>query len=185
MCACRCARQGTAAVGPQPPAGTCRISGSGPVIRSETDKPEPAGGRQRPFTGFCLRAKNPAAVEKRREGRCSEVNSVGKGGGGEGYGRVEAFALLTDVCWLLIWATNPIEMTFGWSVGLLFLPWKDILCAQPNILLCYDAQMKILLIRRNVSAARRINRRNLQEKQLHVPSAFPGVHEQTKQDLAK
>lgn len=34
---------------------------------------------------------------------------------------VEALALLTDVCWLLIWATNPIYMTFGWSAGLVFL----------------------------------------------------------------
>lgn len=76
---------------------------------------------------------------RRGKGRASEANSVGTGSGGERDGRVEAFALLTDVCWLLIWATNPIEMTSGWSVGLFF--WH-ILCAQPNILSSSDAQMK-------------------------------------------
>lgn len=64
-----CVRVGALARGRQRsnrsrPAGTCRISRSGPVIRSETDKPEPAGRRQRPLTGFCPRARNRAAVEK-------------------------------------------------------------------------------------------------------------------------
>lgn len=37
----------------------------GPLIRSEMDKPEPAGRRQWPFTGFSSPGENMDVVEKR------------------------------------------------------------------------------------------------------------------------
>lgn len=97
LCACRCARQGTAAVKPQPPAGICEVSRSGPC--------DPVGDRQTRTSWETSVAVDwvlsPRGVEKRREGRASEANGVGKGGGGGRDGGP------TDVCWLLIWATNP------------------------------------------------------------------------------